>query len=93
MSESTRALVIWLPAGTLLPYIISRLTGADRHGAIIEAAIFATFGLLIYPTLFALLTVRFIAHEYVDALFAAGYLLAALTVVGYRRGIAPVRRR
>lgn len=87
MSEAETALIIWLPAGTLLPFLISRLTGSDWRGATIEAALFAAFGLLIYPTLLALISVRFFDRPNIEALFLAGFALAALTVLGFRRGI------
>lgn len=93
MNDGAVAVLIWLPAGTILPFIVSRLTGADRQAAIIEAAIFAFFGLLLYPTLFGLLIVRFVSAPNVEILFGAGFVVAALTVIGYRRGIAPTGRR
>jgi hypothetical protein len=85
MSDVAAAFLIWLPTGTLLPYIVSRLTGAGWRGAFIEASIFACLGLLIYPTLLALITVRFVHYDSADPLFIAGYGLAFLSLLFYRR--------
>lgn len=93
MSDGATALLIWLPAGTLLPFIVSRVLGADWRGAVIEAALFAALGLLIYPTLLALIVARFVRHPNVELLFLGGFALAALTVYGYRVSIAQGRRR
>lgn len=93
MDETVRAFLIWLPAATLLPFVISRLTGADWRSAAIEATLFAALGLLIYPTLFALLFVPLFGQPNVEALFLVGFAVAALTVIGYRRSIASGRPR
>lgn len=93
MDETARAFLIWVPAGTLIPFLISRLTGADWRSATIEAALFAALGLLIYPTLFALIVVHIVGYPNVEALFLAGFALAALTVLGYRRSIGSGRPR
>lgn len=93
MSETAAAFLIWLPAGTLVPFAVSLLTGADRQQAVIEAALFAVLGLLIYPTMLALITVRFVGRPNIALLFLIGFALAALTVVGYRRALGPPRRR
>ena len=85
MSEATAALVIWLPTGTLLPLIISKLTGAEWRGAFIEASLFAALGLLIYPTMLALLTAHFVHLSSADPLFVASYVLATLSLLYYRR--------
>ena len=85
MSEVTAAFVIWLPTGTLLPLIISKLTGAEWRGAFIEASLFACLGLFIYPTMLALITVRFVHLSSVEPLFVASYALSALSVLYYRR--------
>ncbi|MDI3340381.1 MAG: hypothetical protein QJR03_07580 [Sphaerobacter sp.] len=93
MDETARAFLIWVPAGTLLPFLVSRLTGADWRSSTIEAALFAALGLLIYPTMLALIVVHIVGYPNVELLFLAGFALAALTVVGYRRGIAGGRPR
>jgi hypothetical protein len=85
VSDITAAFLIWLPTGTLLPFFVSRLTGAGWRGAFIEASIFACLGLLIYPTMFALLIAPFITLSSADPLFIAGYLLAFLTLLLFRR--------
>ncbi|HVX30759.1 MAG TPA: hypothetical protein VHA53_09795 [Nitrolancea sp.] len=85
MSDVAAAFLIWLPTGTLLPFVVSRLTGAGWRGAFIEASIFACLGLLIYPTMLALLTIRFIHYDSPEPLFIAGYLLAFLSLLLYRR--------
>lgn len=85
MSEVTAAFVIWLPTGTLLPFLISKLTGAEWRSAFIEASLFAALGLLIYPTTLALLTARFVHLTSPEPLFIASYVLAALTLLYYRR--------
>lgn len=85
MSADAQALLIWLPAGTLLPFLISRLTGADWRGALVEASFFAVLGLLLYPTLIALLLVRFAGEPPVALLFVAGFVLAALSLLLFRR--------
>lgn len=93
MSETASAFLIWLPAGTLLPFIISRLTGSDWQEALIEASLFAVLGLLIYPTLFALMVTHTIGYPNIESLFVAGFALAGLTVIGYRRKIGRGRPR
>lgn len=93
MGQSTLAALLWLAAGTVLPWLLSRLTGADARAALIEAAIFATFGLLIYPTMFALIAARFVDQPSVNLLYALGFVAAALTVYGYRVRIASAGRR
>jgi hypothetical protein len=85
VSEATAAFVIWLPTGTLLPFLISKLTGAGWRGAFIEASLFAALGLLIYPTMLALITIRFVHFDSPEPLFVAGYVLAALSLLYYRR--------
>ena len=85
MSESAQALFIWLPAGTLLPFLVARLTGADWRGALVEASLFATLGLLLYPTLIALLIVRFVGQPNVVPLFLGGFALAFLSLLLFRR--------
>lgn len=85
MSESAQALLIWLPAGTLLPFLVARLTGADWRGALVEAALFAALGLLLYPTLIALLLVRFTGEPNTVALFLGGFVLALVSLLLFRR--------
>lgn len=94
--EWLRALLLWLPAGTLGPFIISRVTGADQRLALIEAAVFALCGLLLYPTLLGLLSARFIEWQRgelpVEALFVTGFLLASVTLVLMRRASRRLQR-
>jgi hypothetical protein len=95
MSDVAAAFLIWLPTGTLLPFVVSRLTGAGWRGAFIEASIFACLGLLIYPTMLALITIRFVKLSSPEPLFIAGYLLAFGTLLFYRhrdRGRTRYRR-
>lgn len=88
--------LLWLPAGTVLPFLISRLTGSDNHLAVVEAVLFAFTALLLYPSLLALLTARFIdwdGGEYpLELLFALGYLLALLTLMTIRRARRRLQR-
>jgi hypothetical protein len=96
MTEIETAFLIWLPSGTVLPFLISKLTGSDWRGAFIEASLFAALGLLIYPTALALMTARFVEHTNVTPLFLGGYTLAALTLLLFRRraaGRSRYRRR
>jgi hypothetical protein len=85
VSDVAAAFLIWLPTGTLLPFIVSRLTGAGWRGALIEACIFACLGLLIYPTMLALITIRFVHYDSANPLFIAGYVLSFLSLLVYRR--------
>lgn len=85
MSETAAAFFIWLPTGTILPFVISKLTGAEWRGAFVEASLFAALGLLIYPTMLALMTARFIHLHSPTGLFIGGYVLAALSLLYYRR--------
>jgi len=87
LSETIWALGVWLPLGTLLPFVVARLTGNDWRGALIEASIFACFGLLVYPIFFALILVRLTAHPLVQLYFLLGWICAVLTSLGYRRKI------
>lgn len=95
-AELLRAFLLWLPGGTFAPFLVSRLTGADNRLAVIESAIFALCGLLVYPTLLGLLTARFVAWETgaasVELLFAGGFVLAALTLVAIRRATHRIKR-
>ncbi|HUZ00394.1 MAG TPA: hypothetical protein VMU89_08585 [Thermomicrobiaceae bacterium] len=93
MGQSTLAALLWLAAGTIVPWLVSRLTGADSRAALIEAAIFAAFGLLIYPTMFALIIARFVSQPNINLLYLLGFVAAALTVYGYRVRIATAGRR
>ncbi len=85
MSDNTAAFAIWLPAATLLPLIISKLTGAEWRSAFIEMSLFACLGLFIYPTMLALMTIRFVSWTSPEPLFIGGYLLSALSLLYYRR--------
>jgi hypothetical protein len=85
MTEIWIALGIWMPLGTIVPLIVSRLTGADWRGALIEASIFAIMGILIFPILFALTLALMFGQPNVDLIFAVSYVLATLCVVGFRR--------
>lgn len=85
MSEITVALGIWMPLGTIVPLILARLTGADWRGAFIEASIFATLGILIFPIVLALTLALIIGQPNVDLLFAASYVLALICVLLFRR--------
>lgn len=91
MGETARALLIWLPAGTLLPFFISRLTGSDWRGAFLEACLFIALGLLLYPTLLGLIAVGIYGVPNVDILYLIGYALATLTLIGIRRRLAGPR--
>lgn len=94
--EVVRAFLLWLPGGTILPFVVSRLTGADTRLALIEAAIFALGSLLVYPTLLGLLSARFVhwqqAGTWVEALFVGGFVLAALTIIVMRRATRRLQR-
>jgi len=96
-SELLRAFLVWLPGGTILPFLLSKLTGADTRQAFIEAVIFALAGLLVYPTLFGLLSARFVdwstTGAWVESLFIAGFLAAALTLVVMRRTTRRLQQR
>ncbi len=85
MSDSTAAFVIWLPAGTLLPFLISKLTGAQWRTAFIEASLFAALALLIYPTMLALMTAHFVHITSANPLFIGSYIMATLSLLYYRR--------
>lgn len=85
MSELTAALVIWLPLGTIVPLILARITGADWRGAFIEAAIFATLGIIIFPITIALIVSSFTTEPNVNVIFAASYVLALVCLILFRR--------
>ena len=85
VSETAAAFFIWLPTATVLPFVISKLTGSEWRGAFIEASLFAALGLLIYPTMLALITARFVHVTSATPLFIGGYILAALSLLYYRR--------
>lgn len=95
-AELLRAFLLWLPGGTFAPFLVSRLTGADNRLAVIESAIFALCGLLLYPTLLGLLSARFVAWQSgnlpVELLFVAGFVLAALTLLAMRRATQRIKR-
>jgi hypothetical protein len=85
MSDIAMALGIWLPLGTIVPLILAKLTGADWRGAFIEACIFATLGILVFPILFALTFGLFGLTRNVDLIFAISYVLALASVLVFRR--------
>lgn len=85
MSDVTTALIVWLPLGTIIPLIVARLTGADWRGAFIEASIFATLGILIFPITLALIVSSFTTEPNVDLIFAASYVLALVCLLLFRR--------
>ena len=85
MADVAAAFFIWLPTATVLPFAISKLTGAEWRGALIEASLFAALGLLIYPTMLALATARFVHLSSPTPLFVVGYILSALSLLYYRR--------
>jgi hypothetical protein len=85
MSDLMMALLIWFPLGTIVPFVVSKLTGADWRGALIEASIFATMGLLVFPILLALLISIVNTSPNVDLIFGISYVLAAITVLIFRR--------
>jgi hypothetical protein len=85
MTETIIALGIWLPLGTVVPLILAKLTGADWRGAFIEASIFATMGILIFPILFALSLALIFGEPNVNLIFAISYVLALGCVLLFRR--------
>ncbi|MEX2426230.1 MAG: hypothetical protein WD401_05630 [Thermomicrobiaceae bacterium] len=85
MSEVAIALGIWLPLGTVGPFILSRVTGADWRGAFIEACIFATLGVLIFPIMIAMTFALFTRSPNVDIVFAISYILGAISILLFRR--------
>lgn len=87
MSDTIWALGVWLPLCSLLPFAVARLTGSDWRGALIETLLFACFGMLIYPILWALILVRLTSHPLVQLYYLLGWICAALTSIGYRRKI------
>ncbi len=87
MSDIWLAIGVWLPLGTIVPLIVSKLTGSDWRGAFIEASIFAIIGLLILPILFALTLALIFGKPNVDLIFGISYLLAALSVLMFRRRV------
>jgi uncharacterized membrane protein YvlD (DUF360 family) len=87
MDEIWVALGIWMPLGTVVPLILSKLTGSDWRGAFIEASIFAIMGILIFPILFALTLALMFGEPNVDLIFGISYLLAAGCVLLFRRRV------
>jgi hypothetical protein len=85
MSDITMALAVWLPLGTIVPLILSRLTGSDWRGALIEASIFATLGVLIFPITLALTFALVVRSPNVDLIFAASYILGVICILLFRR--------
>jgi hypothetical protein len=85
MSDLTMALLIWLPLGTLVPFFLSKLTGSDWRGAFIEASIFATMGLLVFPILLALTMSLVTTSPNVDVIFGISYVLAVICLLLFRR--------
>ncbi|MBX6753604.1 hypothetical protein [Thermorudis peleae] len=80
-----RAFAFWLPAGTLGPFLVSLRTHASFQQAIIEATLFALFGLLFYPTLLAMLLVRYVKPVPVEPIVGVSFVLATFSVIGLRR--------
>lgn len=87
MSEFVVAIGLWLPLGTVVPLVLSKLTGSDWRGAFIEASIFAIMGVLIFPILFALSLALIFGQPNVDLVFAISYALATVCVLLIRRRI------
>ena len=85
MTDTIIALGVWLPLGTVVPLILARLTGSDWRGAFIEASIFATMGILIFPIMFALSLGLLISDPNVDLIFGISYVLALGCVLLFRR--------
>ncbi len=85
MSDVSAALIIWLPLGTIVPLILARVTGADWRGAFIEASIFATLGIIIFPITIALIVASFTTDPNVDLILAVSYVLALLCILYFRR--------
>lgn len=85
LSDVTAALIIWLPLATIVPLLVARVTGADWRGAVIEASIFATIGLVVMPFLVALVFAIFTRDPNVDLIFAISYTLAIASVLLFRR--------
>ncbi|MCM8748117.1 hypothetical protein NET02_03075 [Thermomicrobiaceae bacterium CFH 74404] len=90
--EVLRAFLLWLPAGTLVPFLLCWRTGSSARLAVIEATIFALGGLLIYPTLLGLISARFFDRPNPEVLFVFGFLLATLTLLGFRRRMRQLQR-
>jgi len=90
--EVLRALLLWLPAGTLIPFLVSWRTGAPPHLAAIEASIFALGGLLIYPTLLGMISARFLDRPNPELLFLFGFMLATLTILAFRWRMRQLQR-
>lgn len=85
MTDTFVALGVWLPLGTVVPLILSKLTGSDWRGAFIEASIFATMGLLILPIVFALTLGLMVSDPNVNLMFGISYALALGCVLLFRR--------
>jgi hypothetical protein len=85
MSEFAIAFGVWLPLGTVVPLVLARLTGADWRGAFIEASLFATMGLLVFPILFGIVAGVVLSDPSVNLMFAASYVLALGCVLLFRR--------
>ena len=90
--EVLRAFLLWLPAGTLIPFLVSWRTGASLRLAVIEASIFALGGLLIYPTLLGMISARFVDQPNPELLFLFGFMLATLTLVAFRWRMRQLQR-
>jgi hypothetical protein len=85
MTDTIVALAIWMPLGTVVPFVLAKLTGSDWRGAFIEASIFAIIGILIFPILFALALGVIFGQPNVDVIFAISYVLALGCVLLFRR--------
>lgn len=85
MSDLSAALIIWLPLGTIVPFVVARLTGADWRGAFIEASIFATLGIIIFPITLAFIFATFTRDPNIDLIYALSYALAVICILLLRR--------
>lgn len=88
MNEAWLAVAFWLPAGTLVPFIISRLTGSDWRGAFIEASLFAALGLMIVPIALGLMSLPFFDEPPINLLYVGGFVVATLALLVFRRQAA-----
>jgi ABC-type iron transport system FetAB permease component len=85
MSEIYVALLIWFPLGTIIPLVIARATGADWRGAFVEASLFATMGLVVFPFLLALIFAIWTTSPNVNVVFAISIVLAIVTGLIFRK--------
>jgi cellulose synthase/poly-beta-1,6-N-acetylglucosamine synthase-like glycosyltransferase len=85
MSDLFAAFFIWLPLGTVVPLLVARFTGSDWRGAVIEASLFATMGLVVFPILLALIIAIWTTDPNVHMIFAVSFGLAIVTNLVFRR--------